>query len=424
MALHQLARVSARPVGCSFVHVTQTSVMQMQKREVHESYLPAGRGGRSSFSGMVATVFGGTGFIGHIFLNRLSRLGTSIMLPYRGSYQHIARLKIMSDLGQMLFREFTIKQDDDKVRELIRYSNCVVNLIGSKKPFHHYSMEEVNQEWPARLATLVAEKNDGTRLLHMTHLNCHQEEGRKISNILEMDYQTEKRMRDIYPDTIIVRAAGVCGFLDYYSNFFVNDRFEDLAKFGALPLLYDNGMSTTVQPVCVGDVAEALTRILKHLDSPGKTFELVGPDRFLLKDFVEYIYKVTRKDCFMYDTLGPMDKSKANILQKGIQKGLDYYFDRTRRPRFILPRFIDMLSRQFTSHEQWTTKDYFNQIHLTDHTTGCPGFEQLGITPTHFEEKAYSIHGWMHGYEQYTIPTKENFPLTKQSPIDAPRISA
>ena len=48
-------------------------------------------------------------------------------------------------------------------------------------------MEEVNIEWPKRLANLVAEKNDGTRLLHVTHLNCHQPEGRAVSNMLQQD---------------------------------------------------------------------------------------------------------------------------------------------------------------------------------------------------------------------------------------------
>ena len=48
-------------------------------------------------------------------------------------------------------------------------------------------MEEVNVDWPKRLANLVAEKNDGTRLIHVTQLNCHQEKGRAISESLRQD---------------------------------------------------------------------------------------------------------------------------------------------------------------------------------------------------------------------------------------------
>lgn len=49
---------------------TVPSVLQ-QHHQVHHAVIPHGRTGRSSVSGIVATVFGATGFLGRYVVNRL-----------------------------------------------------------------------------------------------------------------------------------------------------------------------------------------------------------------------------------------------------------------------------------------------------------------------------------------------------------------
>lgn len=62
--------------------------------------LKRGTGGRSSFNGIVATVFGATGFTGRYVCNKLGKIGTQLIIPYRADFCEAARLKLCGDLGK------------------------------------------------------------------------------------------------------------------------------------------------------------------------------------------------------------------------------------------------------------------------------------------------------------------------------------
>ena len=71
----------------------------------------------------------------------------------------------MGDLGALQFVQHfdMLRWNDQQVADTIRYSNVVYNLIGSYKDTNNFSRRLTNVEWAERLATLVAEKDDGTR---------------------------------------------------------------------------------------------------------------------------------------------------------------------------------------------------------------------------------------------------------------------
>uniref|UniRef100_A0A0A9Y6A5 NADH dehydrogenase [ubiquinone] 1 alpha subcomplex subunit 9, mitochondrial n=1 Tax=Lygus hesperus TaxID=30085 RepID=A0A0A9Y6A5_LYGHE len=76
-----------------------------------------GTGGRSSFSGIVATVFGASGFLGRYVVNRLGKIGTQLILPYRGDFDEMRRLKLSGDLGQVLFLPYNLKDEDSFAKQ-------------------------------------------------------------------------------------------------------------------------------------------------------------------------------------------------------------------------------------------------------------------------------------------------------------------
>lgn len=50
-------------------------------RQLHHALIPHGKGGRSSVSGVVATVFGATGFLGRYVVNGLGESGSFSSVP-------------------------------------------------------------------------------------------------------------------------------------------------------------------------------------------------------------------------------------------------------------------------------------------------------------------------------------------------------
>lgn len=52
-----------------------------------------------------------------------------IIVPYRGDFSDVHRLRLVGDLGQVLFAPFQ-PRDEDSIRKAIKYSNVVINLVG------------------------------------------------------------------------------------------------------------------------------------------------------------------------------------------------------------------------------------------------------------------------------------------------------
>lgn len=122
---------------------TITDEEPKQLKSVNLASMKRGSGGRSSFNGMVVSIFGCTGFLGPYVAYKLGRIGSQIILCYRGDYYPAMRLKPCGDLGQVLFHFYNLR-DEKAIREAMKYSNVVVNLVGKQYETKNFTFNDVH----------------------------------------------------------------------------------------------------------------------------------------------------------------------------------------------------------------------------------------------------------------------------------------
>ena len=149
--LHKGINSCVLRLGFLWIGSCVSSVIVIQPSSNYSSHAPVsdrlssmrrGTGGRSSFNGIVATVFGASGFLGKIVCNKLGKVGTQVIVPYRGEYYDVHPLKMVGDLGQVMYTHYNLK-DEDSLRKAMHHSNLVINLIGRDWETRNFSFDDI-----------------------------------------------------------------------------------------------------------------------------------------------------------------------------------------------------------------------------------------------------------------------------------------
>ncbi|XP_036920591.1 NADH dehydrogenase [ubiquinone] 1 alpha subcomplex subunit 9, mitochondrial [Sturnira hondurensis] len=349
-AVHQRV-VRALPMSRSSVTALATSVFPgPPQRQLHHALIPHGKGGRSSVSGVVATVFGATGYLGRYVVNHLGRMGSQVIIPYRCDTYDTMHLRPMGDLGQIIFLEWN-GRNKDSIQRAVEHSNVVINLVGRDWETKNFDFENIFVKIPQTIAQ-VSKDAGVERFIHISHLNA---DIKSSSRYLRNKAVGEKEVRDVFPEAIIIKPSDIFGREDRFLNYFANMRW-----FGGVPLI-SLGKKTVKQPVYVVDVAKGIVNAIKEPDARGKTFAFVGPNRYLLFDLVQYVFGVAHRPFLPYP----------------------------------LPHFAYQLAArlfEISPFEPWTTRDKVERVHITDMILPhLPGLEDLGIQATPLEMKAIEV---------------------------------
>jgi NADH dehydrogenase len=224
----------------------------------------------------VATVFGGSGFIGRHLVKRLAADGWIVRVAVRDPEAALF-LKVAGEAGQIvpIAADITLPQT---VATAVEDAEWVVNLVGILYERGKATFQRVHVEGAANVAKAAA-ASGVKRLVQMSAIGADPQSAAAYARTKAAG---EAAARAAFPGTTVVRPSIVFGPEDDFFN-----RFAAMARFSpALPVF-----PTRFQPVYVGDVAEAIVRCLADVATAGKTYELGGPRVYSFKELMELMLK-------------------------------------------------------------------------------------------------------------------------------------
>lgn len=253
----------------------------------------------------IVTIFGGTGFLGRYIISALASHGAQIRIATRSPARAFF-LKPCGDVGQITAFSCDI-HDAHSVTRAVSGSSHVINLVGTlnggrgKNSFdhlHHLAAQRI-----AHAAAETGVKN----LIHVSALGA----GRHAaSHYARSKAEGEEAVHRAFPAATILRPGLVFGAEDQFFN-----RFARIAR-GSLLMPLPLGGRTRFQPVYVGDIAQAVARVVyaaKTASLAGKTFELGGPDVMTLRDMLDLVMKTTGHRRRFLPLPAPLAKTAAAL---------------------------------------------------------------------------------------------------------------
>jgi NADH dehydrogenase len=223
----------------------------------------------------LATVFGGSGFLGRYIVRALVHQGWRIRVAVRRP-DLAAFLQPIGGVGQIQPVQANLRFPDS-IAAALEGANAVVNASGVKAESGPQTYAAVHVEG----ASVLARAALTARVSTYVHISGIGSNPNSASPYIASKGLGEKATRETFPDAVVLRPSVVFGPEDEFFN-----RFGALAcYFPALPLL--GGGETRLQPVYVGDVGQAVAAALSGVARPGVAYELGGPRTITLREAAE-----------------------------------------------------------------------------------------------------------------------------------------
>jgi NADH dehydrogenase len=224
----------------------------------------------------VATVIGGSGFIGRYVVKRLALEGYVVRVAVRDP-DRAKFLKPMGKVGQVVPLYANITADGTLARA-IEGADIVVNLVGILAERRAGDFGRVQAEGAGRVARLAA----AAGVKHLVQVSAIGADANGAAQYARTKAEGEALVREHFPSAVILRPSLVFGPEDQFFN-----RFANMAV--SSPVMPVLAGSSRFQPVYVGDVADAVMAAIARPDAAGRVFELGGPRVMSFREILGWI---------------------------------------------------------------------------------------------------------------------------------------
>lgn len=288
----------------------------------------------------IATVFGGSGFLGRHVVQRLAAQGYIIRVAVRDT-EAAKFLRPMGDIGQVVLLQASVRSETTASRA-IAGAQIVINLTGILAESAKGDFDQIHAAGAGRLARLAAAAG-ATYFVQVSAIGANPASN---SAYARSKAAGEAAVLAAFPSATILRPSIVFGAEDQFFN-----RFAAMAMISpVLPIVHGEAK---FQPVYVGDVADAVLASLTP-EAQGKIFELGGPE---VKSFTALLQQ-------MLVIIGRHRRILS--LPEAIARFQAF--------------FLERLPGKLLTNDQITLLASDNVV-----TAGQAGLEQLGIVPTRMD---------------------------------------
>jgi uncharacterized protein YbjT (DUF2867 family) len=289
----------------------------------------------------VATVFGGSGFIGRYVVKRLTHKGFVVRVAVRDTERALF-LKPMGAVGQVV-PLYASLINEATVHRAVDGADLVVNTVGILAERRPGDFERIHAEGSGLVAKLAA----GAGVARLVHVSAIGADPGTTSRYAATKGMGEALVRESFPGATILRPSLVFGPEDHLFN-----RFAGMARL--LPFMPVICGDTRFQPVFVGDVADAVMAALARPDTAGAIYELGGPHVYQFRELLAYILRETGRRRRMIEI--PMGLARLQA------------------------RMMELLPGKPLTRDQLLMLERDNVV-----APDMPGLKELGIVPTPVE---------------------------------------